>query len=106
MTHVSRQPIIANTPTNGPNQFFRVLTDDGMNIEIALFGQLCDLAGGSKISVSDVKDTDSLTWELLQKYPAMAGATFVIAVDKQVVSENTPLFDHSQVALLPPFSGG
>jgi molybdopterin synthase sulfur carrier subunit len=39
-------------------------------------------------------------------FPAIAGAKFVIAVDKKVISENTILQGNSTIALLPPFSGG
>ena len=76
-----------------------------MSIKIILFGKLADIAGGS-VSVNDVTDTDSLINALQNDFPALTNTKYVIAVDKQVITENTSLNKKSMVALLPPFSGG
>lgn len=76
-----------------------------MSVKIILFGKLADIAGNS-VSVDDVPDTDRLVDSLNKRYPELATTKYVIAVDKQVVTENTVLSKKSMVALLPPFSGG
>ena len=76
-----------------------------MSVKIILFGKLADIAGGS-VSVDNVADTDSLIDSLNKRYPELATTKYVIAVDKQVISENTAFTKNSTVALLPPFSGG
>ena len=76
-----------------------------MSVKIILFGKLADIAGGS-VSVDNIPDTDSLVESLNKRYPELATAKYVIAVDKQVIKENTVLNKKSMVALLPPFSGG
>jgi len=76
-----------------------------MNIKIIFFGKLSDIAGSS-VSVNDVTDTEGLINALHKNYPALANTKYVIAVDKQVISQNTILNNNSVVALLPPFSGG
>jgi molybdopterin synthase sulfur carrier subunit len=76
-----------------------------MSIHIILFGRLADIAGNS-VSVNGVSDTDSLVKTLHKNYPELANAKYVIAVNKQVVNQNTSLNADSVVALLPPFSGG
>ena len=76
-----------------------------MSVKIILFGKLADIAGGS-VSVDNVRDTDSLINALQKNYPALTASKYVIAVDKQVIKENTVLNKNSTVALLPPFSGG
>ena len=76
-----------------------------MSVKIILFGKLADIAGGS-VSIDNVADTDSLVNVLHKNYPEIANAKYVIAVDKQVITENTVLNKKSMVALLPPFSGG
>ena len=75
-------------------------------MNIIIFGQLTDITGQQNLIINDVNDTDQLVEKLNTMYPAIAGAKFVIAVNKQVVSENTILSNNSTVALLPPFSGG
>ena len=76
-----------------------------MNIKIIFFGKLSDIAGSS-VSVNDVTDTESLINALHKNYPALANTKYLIAVDKQVIRQNTILNNNSIVALLPPFSGG
>ena len=76
-----------------------------MSVKIILFGKLADIAGSS-VSVAKVADTDSLIEALHKDYPALTSVKYVIAVDKQVINENTALNKNSLVALLPPFSGG
>ena len=76
-----------------------------MSLHVILFGRLADIAGSSVI-VNAVADTDSLINALHKTYPALAESKYVIAVDKHVITSNTPLSEKSVVALLPPFSGG
>lgn len=76
-----------------------------MSVKIILFGKLADIAGDA-VSVDNVADTDSLVNSLNKRYPELAATKYVIAVDKQVIKENTVLNNKSTVALLPPFSGG
>ena len=76
-----------------------------MSVKILLFGKLADITGGS-VSIDNVADTDSLVNSLSKQYPELATTKYVIAVDKQVIKENTVLNNKSTVALLPPFSGG
>ena len=77
-----------------------------MDIKIILFGQLCEIAGGDSLLLKDVADTNALQELLKQQYPVLAASKYLIAVDRQVVQENTRLQENHIVALLPPFSGG
>ncbi|HRO70079.1 MAG TPA: MoaD/ThiS family protein [Chitinophagaceae bacterium] len=77
-----------------------------MKIEILLFGQLTDLLKTGSISVEPVDDTNELNRVLQARYPALQRARYVMAVDKQTVTDNVKLSPGSLVALLPPFSGG
>ena len=76
-----------------------------MSVKIILFGKLAEIAGSS-VSIDNVTDTDGLINVLHKNYPALSNIKYVIAVDKQVIKENTALSRKSTVALLPPFSGG
>jgi molybdopterin synthase sulfur carrier subunit len=76
-----------------------------MKLKVLMFGRLADIAGNS-FTVKDVVDTDRLINTLHKTYPALAETNYVIAVNKQVITSNTLLNENSEVALLPPFSGG
>ena len=77
-----------------------------MIVHIMLFGQLTDITVVDKITIENCLDTDSMVKSLQNTYPALIQSTFVIAVDKKIISSNTSLTDQCTVALLPPFSGG
>ncbi len=77
-----------------------------MNIKIILFGQLSDIAGSDELLLKSVSDTRELQEQLKKQYPAIAASKYIVAVDKKIIQENTPLQENNLVALLPPFSGG
>ncbi len=77
-----------------------------MTINVMIFGQLTDIISKQTLILSDIADTNHLVKELNKKYPALAQARYIIAVDKQTVTGNAKLRDGNIVALLPPFSGG
>ncbi|MBC7888691.1 MAG: MoaD/ThiS family protein [Ferruginibacter sp.] len=77
-----------------------------MKVNIILFGQLTDITGADTVTLENILDTDNLVSTLHKSYPAFIHSKYVIAVDKKVISENTPLLNNCTVALLPPFSGG
>jgi sulfur-carrier protein len=77
-----------------------------MSVNVIVFGQLTDIVGKAPLTVEDVADTSQLVQRLQERYPALANAPYIIAVDKQIVNGNTALTGNNTVALLPPFAGG
>ena len=77
-----------------------------MQVKILIFGQLTDMSTIMCLTLIDMTDTNNVINELNKRYPALAQARYIMAVDKQTVTMNTNLKDGSTVALLPPFSGG
>lgn len=74
--------------------------------EVLLFGQLTDIAGHHTLQLEEVADTDQLVQAVHARYPAMGAIKYMVAVDKKIIQENTPLNSLTSVALLPAFSGG
>jgi sulfur-carrier protein len=77
-----------------------------MNVTVKLFGQIVDVVGSNSIQVNDVADTDKLIQNLQLKYPALINSKYRIAVNRNMIQSNTVLQLDSEIALLPPFSGG
>jgi molybdopterin converting factor small subunit len=75
-------------------------------IKILIFGQLEDITGASVVSVSHVTDTDQLVKKLYSHYPLLKEKKFLIAVDQKIITGKTLIGEQTQIALLPPFSGG
>lgn len=75
-------------------------------IRVYFFGQLTDVTGVEQVTVPVMIDSATLEQWLLQKYPGLAAKKYRMAVNKQLISATTALTKDSEVALLPPFSGG
>ena len=80
-------------------------------IEILFFGRLGDASETLRIELPEgVNDTDDLTqWlsaenEMLASELEKAGNR--IAVNKTIISENSPLNDGDEIAYMSPLSGG
>ncbi len=76
-----------------------------MQIQVLSFGQLAEITGRERFLLEAV-DTDDLQQSLCEKYPEFKAKKYAIAVNRQLVRENTVLTENAEVALLPPFSGG
>lgn len=77
-----------------------------MRIKILLFGQLKERLGADFIEIEGVMDSNVLMDKLRSEFPVLSDISFRVAVDKNLVSEKVVLSEKSEVALLPPFSGG
>ena len=77
-----------------------------MKTNVFLFGPLTDICNSNHIVVEMSADTHSLVDQLKKTYPSLKTAVFAVAVNNQVVHENTQLREHDTISLLPPFSGG
>lgn len=75
-------------------------------MNITFFGPLTDITGSTKVEWEGIPDTDTLRARLEKDFPGLQDRKFLLSVDNKVVRENTPLQSSSEVALLPPFSGG
>jgi len=77
-----------------------------MTIKIIAFGKIADLLPEQEWEIGGVETAGMLRVQLEAKYPALEGLRYLIALDKKIVHDDSPLEEHSVVALLPPFSGG
>jgi molybdopterin converting factor small subunit len=77
-----------------------------MGINVLFFGSLTDATAVAALNDVTAGDTAALQELLHQQYPALRAAKYFIAVNQQMVHENTALKTGDVVALMPPFSGG
>lgn len=75
-------------------------------IKILLFGVLVEKVEKNELFFSIEKDTDTFMSNLKTRYPVLNELKFSLAINKKIISENTVLNSHDEIALLPPFSGG
>ena len=77
-----------------------------MEINILAFGQIADIAGAGSWKETDIADTAALKKKLQERFPQLHELNYLIAIDKNIVQENSVIPDRATVALLPPYSGG
>jgi len=77
-----------------------------MKIQVLFFGSLTDSTLVAEQLIDSVQDTDELKQVLIQQYPSLKMAKFIVALNQQMIQENTLLKNGDIVALMPPFSGG
>lgn len=77
-----------------------------MKQKILLFGQLKEKLKADYLEIESAGDSDILLDKLKDEFPILGDLSFRVAVDKNLISEKVTLSEGSEVALLPPFSGG
>lgn len=75
-------------------------------ILVRAFGMIAEKIGSGQIQLSGISTIEELRKSLFDQFPGLKNMKFSIAINKQLVSGNAPIPDHSEIALLPPFSGG
>jgi molybdopterin synthase sulfur carrier subunit len=77
-----------------------------MELKVLAFGNIVDLFGSKEIKVKDTLSKDDLIKVLCDKYPKLKEMTYVVAINRKISFQNETLDEHSEVAIIPPFSGG
>ncbi len=78
-----------------------------MSATIKYFGQIAECTGRNteRLDVNGIT-VKALIDKLQLSYPDLANLEFTVAVDQSIAALQTVLTQNSEVALLPPFSGG
>jgi molybdopterin converting factor small subunit len=81
------------------------MIQNSMANKIQCFGKLAELIG-DEIWIENIYDTDGLFQFIIEKYPTVHSRDVLLSVNRKLVISNTALLPNSEIALLPPFSGG
>jgi len=77
-----------------------------MEIKVLFFGVLAEVTGTAFRNYSGVKNTSDLQHRIADDYPEIVHYNFRIAVNSQIINDETDLCENDEVAYLPPFAGG
>lgn len=77
-----------------------------MKVRILLFGLLAEYCQSKEIFLTNVTCTNEVQTHLASRYPFLSEMKYFICVNKNIIHRNTIIDSNSEVALLPPFSGG
>lgn len=71
-----------------------------------LFAGLAEAVGQREVQLDARPDVATLTADLRERWPDLAGHVFRVAVNQTYVDAAHPLVAGDEVALIPPVSGG
>ena len=75
-------------------------------ISVRAFGMIAEKIGAGQIQLTGISTVEELRKLLFEQFPDLKNMKFSIAINKQLASGNAPIPTNSEIALLPPFSGG
>lgn len=75
-------------------------------MHIYLFGILEEVTGQKILDTTYFDSSDKLIRSLKKNIPLLNDYSFQVSVNQEIITENTPLSEQDEIALLPPFSGG
>lgn len=75
-------------------------------ITIHAFGIVAERLDAKELELTGIHDTDGIIEWIQTECPTLKDLYIAIAVNRMVVTQNTPVTAESDIALLPPFSGG
>ncbi|MBO2542840.1 MoaD/ThiS family protein [Salegentibacter sp. BDJ18] len=75
-------------------------------LTVKAFGMIAEKLPEQEFKFPKKKDTEELLNSLYNEYPDLKELDFSLAVNQQLIQENTSLEGDEEIALLPPFSGG
>ncbi|WP_106917606.1 MoaD/ThiS family protein [Chryseobacterium aurantiacum] len=77
-------------------------------MKIKIFGKLTDLFGGKVYDLpsENITSVSDLKSKLVEKLPELAQTNYLVVVNGVKAENSTLLFETSEIALLPPYSGG
>ena len=70
------------------------------------FGQIADIFGSRKLQLKNIRSTDELKNKIENEFPDLKKMNYLVAVDHNIIQNDTIISDKNAIALLPPFSGG
>lgn len=77
-----------------------------MEIEIISFGKIAEFIGNQKIEITGINKTDELKAYLEASFPRLRNMKYKLALNKQIIQDNSAIANNDTVAIMPPFSGG
>lgn len=77
-----------------------------MEIDIISFGKISDFIKNQRIDITCISDTDGLKIYLEKTFPEISQMKYKLALNENLIQQNTQISGNDLVAIMPPFSGG
>lgn len=77
-----------------------------MQIELISFGKISDFISNQNLEIEGIETTDDLKKYLEKTFPGLANIKYKLALNKNLVQQNSEIKNRDSIAIMPPFSGG
>ncbi len=77
-----------------------------MELKVLMFGELAEIAGSTEVLLDNVSSSGSALEMVENRFPEIKLKKYAVALNGKLISDNKPLSENDEMALLPPFSGG
>ena len=77
-----------------------------MQIELISFGKISEFISNQKLEIEGIETTDDLKKHLEKIFPNLANIKYKLALNKNLVQQNSEIKSSDSIAIMPPFSGG
>ncbi|OYU96186.1 MAG: molybdopterin synthase sulfur carrier subunit [Bacteroidetes bacterium B1(2017)] len=77
-----------------------------MKVKILAFGQIAEITKNHTWIMDAPKTSADLVNQLETDFPELKELSYAISINKRIIHEPCLLQEMSEIALLPPFSGG
>ena len=75
-------------------------------MKLLIFGKLTDIFGADNYTMESVATVSELKKKLEQAFPSLQNYVYLVVINNEIAQENATIPSDSEVALLPPYSGG
>lgn len=75
-------------------------------ITIKAFGMVAEVIGDTELVLENPGSLLALKKRLAERFPELTNVKFGLALNKKLLSSDVEIPEGSEIALLPPFSGG
>ena len=75
-------------------------------MKLLIFGKLTDIFGADNYTMESVATVSELKEKLEQAFPPLQNYAYLVVINNEIAQENATIPSDSEVALLPPYSGG
>ncbi len=75
-------------------------------MKVKVFGRLTEICGSGMVEIDTVESVELVKEIMEHKFPVLKQQNYVVAIDKVIAKSNIVLKPDSEIAFMPPYSGG
>ncbi len=75
-------------------------------MKVKVFGRLTEICGSSLVEIDTVESVELVKEIMENKFPVLKQQNYIVAIDKVIARSSNVVKPDSEIAFMPPYSGG